>query len=69
MVPVDWAPWEYDRDGWLGDDEETVGLNVTVLWGLAGNCCRLLLAMDDIKGVVSVELDAIVTDPLTPGVD
>jgi hypothetical protein len=63
-VPEDWPPCENDRDGGFGTDEETVGLNVTVRcgFGFAGVCCRLD-CNDEIRGVVSVELDAIVTDP------
>jgi hypothetical protein len=60
-VPEDGPPCENDRDGGFGTDEETVGLNVTVRCGFAGICCRLE-CNDDIRGVVSVELDAIVTD-------
>ena len=65
MVPVLWAPCEYERDGWLGIDDDTVGLKVTVLCGFAGICCLLAFDSDDIRGVVSVEEldDAIVTNP------
>jgi len=63
VVPVLWAPCEYERDGWLGIDDDTVGLKVTVLCGFAGICCLLAFDSDDIRGVVSVEEldDAIVT--------
>jgi hypothetical protein len=55
-------PDEYDRVGWLGGiEDETVGLNVTVRWGFAGICCRAV-ANDEIRGVVSVVLDAIAMD-------
>lgn len=37
--------------------EETVGLNVTVRWGFAGTGL-LVLDNDEIKGVVSLELEA-----------
>jgi hypothetical protein len=57
-VPETWAPCDNDRDGGLGIDDDTVGLNVTVRCGFAGNCCRVF-DKDEIRGVVSVELDAI----------
>jgi hypothetical protein len=61
LVAADWAPCEYDRagSGALGVDDETVGLNVTVRcgFGFAGVCPSL--SKDGIRGVVSVELDAI----------
>jgi hypothetical protein len=62
FVPVDWPPCEYERDGWLGDCC-TVGLNVTVRCGFGGFCCGVAFDIDEIRGVVSVLLDAIVTDP------
>lgn len=63
LVPEDCAPpCENDRDGWGGVDDCTVGLNVTVRCGFAGSCC-FAFASDEIRGVVSVELDAIVMDP------
>jgi hypothetical protein len=66
VVPEDWPPWENDRDGALGFDDSTVGLKVTVrcgFGGFGGICCRVALDKDEIRGVVSVELDAIVTNP------
>jgi hypothetical protein len=64
LEPDAWPPCDSERDGGFGTDDETVGLNVTVRcgFGLAGTCCRLECS-DEIRGVVSVELDAIVTDP------
>ena len=57
MAPDVWAPCEIDRTGWLGVDDDTVGLNVTVRWGFGG-ICLLVFDIDEIRGVVSVELDA-----------
>lgn len=51
------GPKERFRDGCFGLAEEMVGLNVTVRWGLGGTA-RLPLAIEEIKGVVSVELEA-----------
>ena len=63
LAPEDWAPCEYDRDGegTVGVDDWTVGLNVTVrfAFGFAG---VWLPGIEEIRGVVSVELDAIVTN-------
>jgi hypothetical protein len=60
-APGNCAPDENDRVGWLGIEDETVGLNVTVRCGFAGTCCRAVVN-DEIRGVVSVELDAIAMD-------
>lgn len=59
--PEDDALWDKERD-WAGFGlvEMTVGLNVTVRWGLVG-AARLELDMDDTKGVVSVACDAMTT--------
>lgn len=56
--PEDEALCDSDRDaGGLGLVDVTVGLKVTVRCGFGG-IARLELDMDETKGVVSVELDA-----------
>jgi hypothetical protein len=58
LAPDVCAPCEIDRTGSLGVDDDTVGLNVTVRWGFGGSCLPVFDS-DEIRGVVSVELDAI----------
>lgn len=65
-APEDWPPLEKDRDGGTTVDDCTVGLNVTVRCGFGGfgdTGGRVAFDRDEIRGVVSVELEAIVTDP------
>jgi len=51
-----------DLAGGLGLVDVTVGLNVTVRCGL-DDIARLELDIDETRGVVSVELDAMATYP------
>lgn len=63
-----WAPLEKERAGvgTCGVEEDTVGLNVTVRCGFGfGGAWVPALDKDEIRGVVSVELDAIATRALS----